>query len=312
MAAALQGPVRKLIRRSVAATSVALALSPASALAGGLTPESPASSNADDTQLAYIVMVVIATVIALALIAALIGAVRGRGSDAVAETRRTRGTSAVQRRVGGALGLLVLIVFIFGIVMTEDARKVEATGTDGLTTAQTGLDLPDGAEPLEITVSGQQWLWRFEYPDGTFSYEKLVVPVDTEVLLNVKSTDVLHRWWVPALGPQVDAVPGQTNTTWFNADEEGTYEGRSTQFSGPSYAQMRAQVDVVSPTDYEAWLEQQAADIKEAQDAVDALVKGGEAPGQSAAPTEDAEAGSDSDESAASSSEASGAPEASG
>ncbi len=290
MAAALQGPVRKLILRSVVATSTALALMPATALAGTLTPDSPASPNADDTQLAYIVMVVLATVIALAMIAGLIGAVRGRGSSKGAaatreEARRTRGTSAIQRRVGGALSVLVLIVFIFGIVLTEDARKVEATGTDGLATAQVNLDLPEGGKPLEIEVSGQQWLWRYEYPDGTFSYEKLVVPVDTEVVLNVISTDILHRWWVPALGPQVDAVPGQMNHTWFKADEEGTYDGRSTQFSGPSYAQMRAQVEVVSPSEYEGWLAQQAADIKDAQDKVKELVLRGVAPGQSAAPT---------------------------
>jgi len=293
MAAALQGPVRKLILRSVVATSVALAMSPASALAGGLTPESPASPNADDTQLAYIVMVVLATVIALAMIAGLIGAVRGRASSKQAaqtreEARRTRGTSAIQRRVGGALGILALVIFIFGVVLTEDARQVEATGSEGLTTAQKDLDLPDAGAPLEIEVSGQQWLWRFEYPDGTFSYEKLVVPVDTEVVLDVVSTDILHRWWVPALGPQVDAVPGQTNHTWFKADEEGIYEGRSTQFSGPSYAQMRAQVEVVSPTEYEGFLAEQAAAIKDAQETVRQAVLDGTAPGQETVAAEDA------------------------
>jgi heme/copper-type cytochrome/quinol oxidase subunit 2 len=293
MAAALKGPVRQLVLRSVAATSVALALSPASALAGGLTPESPASPNADDTQLAYVVMVVLGTVIALAMIAGLIGAGRGRASSKQAaetreDARRTRGTSAIQRRVGAALGLLALVVFIFGVVLTEDARQVEATGSEGLTTAQKDLDLPADSKPLEIEVSGQQWLWRYEYPDGTFSYEKLVVPVDTEVVLNVISTDILHRWWVPALGPQVDAVPGQFNHTWFKADEVGTYEGRSTQFSGPSYAQMRATVDVVTPTEYEGWLAQQADDIKAAQDSVSDLVLKGHAPGQSTAETDKA------------------------
>ena len=267
-------------------------MSPASALAGGLTPESPASPNADDTQLAYIVMVVLGTVIALAMIAGLIGAVRGRASSKQAaenlEQARTRGTTAIQRRVGGALGILALVVFIFGIVLTEDARKVEATGSSGLTTAQKDLDLPDEGTPLEIEVSGQQWLWRFEYPDGTFSYEKLVVPVDTEVVLDIVSTDILHRWWVPALGPQVDAVPGQTNHTWFKADEEGTYDGRSTQFSGPSYAQMRAQVEVVSPTEYEGWLAEQAAAIKDAQETVRQAVLDGNAPGQETVAAEDA------------------------
>jgi cytochrome c oxidase subunit 2 len=264
----LQGSPTKIVTRGAFAAVVALAATPAGALAGVLTPESPASPNASDSQLAYIVMVTLGTVIALAMIAGLIGAVRGRRSkEATAEAalRRTRGTNTAQRRVGLALGGLALIIFIFGIVMTESARKVEATGPDGLTTAQNSLELPSGSEPLEITVSGQQWLWRFEYPDGTFSYTEMVVPVDTEVVLNIESTDILHRWWIPALGGQFDAVPGQTNHTWFKADEVGVYEGQSTQFSGPAYAQMRAFVNVVEPSEYEAWLVEQADDIKAAQ-----------------------------------------------
>jgi cytochrome c oxidase subunit II len=191
--------------------------------------------------------------------------------------RRTRGTNAAQRRVGVALGALALVIFIFGVIVTESARQVEPTGTDGLTTAQKDLDLPSGdTQPLEITVSGQQWLWRFEYPDGTFSYHDLVVPVDTEVLLDLESTDVLHRWWVPELGGMFDAVPGQSNQAWFKADETGTYEGQSTAFSGPAYAQMRARVTVLEPADYESWLEQQSADIKEAQDVVRDRVESGD------------------------------------
>ncbi len=281
MAPALQGPCRKLLIGSAAAASLVLAASPASALASTLAPDSPASPNASDTQLAYWVMVVLATVLALAMIGGLLAAARGRGRKRESgETRRTRGTTGIQTRVGIALGALALAVFVFGIVTADSARNVEATGSSGLTTAQKNLDLPTGAsKPLEITVSGQQWLWRYEYPDGTFSYYQMVVPVDTEVLLDIKSTDVLHRWWVPALGPMIDAVPGQDNFAWFKADKVGTYEGRSTEFSGPSYAQMRASVKVVTPEEYQAWLDQQGADIAAAQKAVHSLVLKGTAPG---------------------------------
>ena len=58
--------------------------------------------------------------------------------------------------------------------------------------------LRDATAPLQIQASGQQWLWRYEYPDGeTFSYYELVVPVDTAVIVNLASTDVVHRWFVP-------------------------------------------------------------------------------------------------------------------
>jgi cytochrome c oxidase subunit II len=281
MAPALKAPRRTLALGSAAAATFALALLPSSALAA-LTPPSPASPNADDTQLAYIVMVALTTLIGLAAIVGLIAAARGRGrrtelEAGEASVRRTRGTNAVQRRIGIALGALALVIFVFGVVVTESARQVEPTGTSGLTTAQKDLDLPSGdTQPLEITVSGQQWLWRYEYPDGTFSYYDLVVPVDTEVLLDVESTDVLHRWWIPALGGMFDAVPGQSNEAWFKADETGVYEGQSTSFSGPAYAQMRARVTVVEPDEYEAWLEQQAADIQEAQNVIRDRVEAGD------------------------------------
>ena len=76
-------------------------------------------------------------------------------------------------------------------------------------------------------------------PTATYTYYELVVPVDTAVVVKLDSTDVVHRWWVPGLGGKFDAVPGETNSTWFKADEEGVYDGQSYAFSGPAYAVMR-------------------------------------------------------------------------
>jgi len=256
-------------------------LAPATAYADGLTPASPASPGTEDTQIAYVVMAVLAILIALAVIGGLIAAARGPAEDAPDERRpRTRGTSRIQGRVGTGLGLLALAVFVFGIIVTESARKVDPTGADGLATAQLDLKPPPGeAKPLEIEVTGQQWLWRYQYPDGTFSYFEMVVPVDTAVVLNIESTDVLHSWWVPALTGMFEVAPGSDNKAWFKADEVGTYEGRSTQFSGDAYATMRAAVRVVEPAEYEAWLAQQAEDIQKAQESVARQVESGTGPG---------------------------------
>lgn len=216
---------------------------PAGALAG-LTPESPASPNAEDSMIAFIVVGILSTLIALGVIAALIAAIRGGGDADDAPERRTRGTSAIQSGVGTVLGVLALIVFVFGVLVTDHAREVQpstAEGLDPAAIAQTGLELPTGGSaPLEIDVTAQQWLWRYEYPGGAFSYHELVVPVDTAVILNLDSTDLVHRWWVPALGGGFDAVPGSENQTWFRADETGSYDGRSTVFSGPGFIAMRA------------------------------------------------------------------------
>jgi cytochrome c oxidase subunit 2 len=265
---------RRLLILPVLLAAAGLALSAPSASAIPLAPEAPHSPNAEDLRDAYWGMLVVAAVLAVAINAALIvaivrfRAVRGRTPAQLRAGRR------VEARAGMALGAIAIAVFVFGVIFTVKARDVVPSGPNGLEasslrTAQLGVEPPAGAAaPLEILVSGQQWLWRYEYPDGTFSYYEMVVPVDTTVLLDIDSTDVTHRWWIPALGGKFDAVPGRTNETWFRADEEGIYEGQSAAFSGQSYPAMRARVRVVSVPEYQAWLEDQAAAIQQAQEAV--------------------------------------------
>jgi cytochrome c oxidase subunit 2 len=186
---------------------------------------------------------------------------------------------------------------VFGVVVTSDVRDAEPSGPNGLgssPTTQVGVsgvsvssdeaaqsttgetpaaDQSTQSGPLVINAIGQQWLWRFEYPGGrpgqrTFSYGELVVPVDTMVVLNVTSTDVVHSWWVPALGGQIQAVPGSSSETWFKADEVGLYAGRSTIFSGTGYPTLRSWVRVVTVPEYQAYVEQLGKDLAEAQDIV--------------------------------------------
>ena len=90
--------------------------------------------------------------------------------------------------------------------------------------------------------------------------------------LSIDSTDVLHQWFIPALGGQVEAVPGEVSETSFRADEEGVYPGQSTEFSGTSFPAMRAWVRVVSQDDYDQFIERLTADLGEAQSEVQAAV----------------------------------------
>ena len=159
-----------------------------------------------------------------------------------------------------------LAVFAF----TDKARQTPATGSAGLASLKSA--------PLKIEATGQQWLWRYDYPNGAFSYYKLVVPVDTTVELDLISTDVIHTWDVPELVPKRDAVPGKINHVVFRADEEGTFDGQSATFSGQAYAAMRTEVEVVSPEAYEAFIEQQKSEIQAAQDRVVGLIESGNIP----------------------------------
>ena len=238
-----------------------------------LGPETAHSPNADDLNALYWAMFIIGGLLLVGINAALIGLVMRYRAERGRESRRLRSRRSAQLLITAGLAGLAIVIFGAGVIYTENASEVEASGDRGLQasaqrTAQRDLKLPPSGSPapLQIQASGQQWLWRYEYPDNeTFSYYELVVPVDTAVVVNLVSTDVVHRWFVPGLGGKFDAVPDQSNATWFKADEEGVYHGASYQFSGASYAAMRTQVRVVSVPEYRAWLEQQAADIQEAQ-----------------------------------------------
>ena len=232
-----------------------------------MAPHSPGTDQIDT--LLWIGFVV-ATILVVAINAALIYALRRYRGDRGAEPRQVRGGRGSQLRVGAVLTAFAAVILVVSLVYTGKARETPATGSAGLASAQ--------SKPLKIEATGQQWLWRYDYPNSAFSYYKLVVPVDTTVELDLLSTDVIHTWDVPELAPKRDAVPGKTNHVVFRADEEGNFDGNSATFSGQAYAAMRTEVEVVSPDAYEEFVKQQKADIQAAQDRVVGLIEKGEVP----------------------------------
>jgi cytochrome c oxidase subunit 2 len=232
-----------------------------------LAPHSPGTDQIDT--LLWIGFVAAAIVI-VAINGALIYAVRRYRSERGDEPRQIRGGRGAQLRVGAVLTAFAAVILVLSFVFTDKAREVPTTGSAGLASAR--------SKPLKIEATGQQWLWRYDYPNSAFSYYKLVVPVDTTVELDLISTDVIHTWDVPELAPKRDAVPGKTNHVVFRADEEGTFDGQSATFSGQAYAAMRTEVDVVSPQAYEDFIKSQRAEIQAAQDRVVGLIEKGEVP----------------------------------
>jgi cytochrome c oxidase subunit 2 len=141
---------------------------------------------------------------------------------------------------------------------------------------------------LTIKVTGYQWKWQYEYLDQNVSFfstlsrdsnaarqldsgadvyavpdyllsvdNPLVVPVGKKVRLLLTAADVIHAWWVPALGMKKDAIPGFVNELWFNADEVGTYRGQCAELCGRDHGFMPVVVEVKSQADYDAWLKSQ-------------------------------------------------------
>jgi cytochrome c oxidase subunit 2 len=229
-----------------------------------MSPSSPGTEQIDT--LLWIGFVA-ATIIVVAFNVALVYALRRYRAGRGAEPRELTGGRRVQLRAAGALTAFAAVLLVLGVIYTDKAREAPATGPDGLQAAS--------EKALEIEATGQQWLWRYDYPNEAFSYYQLVVPVDTEVALDLVSTDVVHTWDVPELAGKRDAVPGKRNRVVFRADEEGTYTGQSATLSGQGYAAMRTEVEVVSVEEYEAFAEQAKSDIEAAQDQVTERLEGG-------------------------------------
>jgi cytochrome c oxidase subunit II len=232
-----------------------------------LAPHSPGTDQIDT--LLWIGFVAAAIVI-VAINGALIYAVRRYRSDRGSEPSQVRGGRRTQFRAAAGLTVFAAAILVVSLVYTGKARETPVTGQAGLASAR--------SKPLRIETTGQQWLWRYDYPNEAFSYYKLVVPVDTTVELDLVSTDVIHTWDVPQLAGKRDAVPGKTNHVVFRADEEGVYHGQSATFSGQAYGAMRTEVDVVSPQEYEDFIRRQKVEIQAAQDRVVGLIEKGEVP----------------------------------
>jgi cytochrome c oxidase subunit 2 len=128
---------------------------------------------------------------------------------------------------------------------------------------------------ITITATGSQWYWSYEYPDEGISFDSImvpeanlkpgqprllavdrevVVPVNKNVVVGLKSNDVIHDWAVPSFGIKLDAVPGRLQQTWFRAEREGIFYGQCSELCGRNHAFMPIAVRVVSQDEYDAWL----------------------------------------------------------
>jgi cytochrome c oxidase subunit II len=112
---------------------------------------------------------------------------------------------------------------------------------------------------MTVHVEGRQFYWRYTYPNGAVSINELVVPVQrpVEVVITAPSFDVIHSWWVPALAGKMDAIPGKVNSTWFEADHAGIYQGQCAEFCGVQHALMLTHVRAVPGSEYESWVARQ-------------------------------------------------------
>ncbi|MFT5395104.1 MAG: cytochrome c oxidase subunit 2 [Gammaproteobacteria bacterium] len=147
-----------------------------------------------------------------------------------------------------------------------------------------------GDAEMTLKVTGYQWKWKYDYLDEDISFfstmseednkarqlnsgidpntienylknvdNPVVLPVDTKIRILTTAADVIHAWWVPALGWKRDAVPGYINDNWTYIEEPGIYRGKCTELCGKDHGFMPIVVHAVSKEEYAVWVEEQKA-----------------------------------------------------
>ena len=149
----------------------------------------------------------------------------------------------------------VTIVTLFGLLIAS-----AATGR--------AIGSRPGTEAVVIQITGQQWWWSIEYLDRAPSQHfttanELHIPVGRPVVLNLRSPDVIHSFWVPNLHGKMDLVPGRLNTTWLQADKPGVYRGQCAEFCGAQHAHMGIVVIAEPAEAYERWAHAQRQNAAE-------------------------------------------------
>ena len=121
---------------------------------------------------------------------------------------------------------------------------------------------PAPPSAMNIDVTGHQFWWEFGYPNAkVVTANELHLPAGQTVNLVLQSDDVIHSFWIPALGGKRDAFPGHTNYIWLttNSDSIGEYPGQCYQLCGWSHGNMRERAIIQSPADFQAWITAQQA-----------------------------------------------------
>ena len=227
----------------------------------GVTPTSHAAYDAHMAVL--IVCVVIGVIVFAAMAYAMFKFRKSKG--AVADTEFTHSTKL--EVIWTSVPVLILIGLAF-------------PATSGLMRM---YDVRDAA--MTVKVTGYQWMWKYDYMGEGVEFtsrldrksdelrqsgktvvaadhshylldvdNQLVLPINTKIRFVLTADDVIHAWWVPALGWKQDAIPGIVNEAWAEIQEPGIYRGQCAELCGKDHGFMPIVVRAVSKEEYASWL----------------------------------------------------------
>jgi cytochrome c oxidase subunit 2 len=252
-----------------------LALAPM-ALANFITPKSGGSPNADGIASLYKIVLYLAAVVLVIVESALAYSLYKFRAKKGAVAAQIHGNTRLE--IGWTVAAAMILVVLTVVTFVKLPGIIHPPNSDAgglVLSASTTEPTPPNGNKLTICVTGRQYIWRYTYGSSCkgdafssklpYSYQEMVAPSNTTVVLAIQATDVIHSWWIPSLGGKVDAVPGYTTYTWFKAPRSGAlFHGQCAQLCGRGHAAMTALVRVVSPADYQAWLTRQTTLISAA------------------------------------------------
>lgn len=226
------------------------------------------------------------------IIAVLVSCASGRidPTDPVGENaKQIDGIMRLSGYMATAVGVFVAAAVIYVIVkfrarpdddpdelpvQVHGNRKAELTWTVipvlmlvflAIVTIPAVFDLSGKSDGRTIKVEGQQWWWQFSYDvdeDGEYDIvtaNEIVIPVNEEINLDIRSNDVIHSFWIPQLNGKRDAVPGRVHSWRISSPVPGIFYGECTEFCGLSHANMQMRAVVLSDSDYATWVDEQLA-----------------------------------------------------
>ena len=130
--------------------------------------------------------------------------------------------------------ILLILLFVYGYVVYKEMRTPPADSVD-------------------ITVTGKQWLWTFDYYNGKKTLNELYVQQNRPVRMIMKADDVLHSFFVPAFRVKQDLIPGRYTQLWFTPTKIGTFDIFCAEYCGTGHSAMLGKVIVLSPEAYDIW-----------------------------------------------------------
>ncbi|MFN8591745.1 MAG: cytochrome c oxidase subunit II [Thermomicrobiales bacterium] len=209
---------------------------------------SPQTNKADDIQFLYKIIFWAALIVFIAVQAAIAYTVirfRRRGEGRPEQVHGSRTLEIAWTVIPAIILLVIFIPTAQTIFKHAAAEKAE--------------------NAFHIEVIGKQWWWEVHYPDipanpdqpdagPLTTANEIIIPVGSNVVINLDTNNVIHSFWVPQLSGKLDLIPGHDNRLQFDARQVGEYFGECAEFCGSAHAWMRFKIKVVPQEAFDAWV----------------------------------------------------------